>query len=97
MPELITQRELKQCSELADEVRRTTANHDALRSALTCKLKEGAEIELGSLTAFIQLSTPQKRFSFDALVKILGLTKADALKDQLPDSVSESLKIVEAK
>lgn len=95
MSELITQRELTQYRDLADQGRRIAASQDALRSALVTRLKEGATIEPGSLTAVIQLSTPQKRFSFDALVKILGLKKAEALKDQLPDSVSESLKILE--
>ena len=96
MSELIAQRELKQYRELADEARRVTASQDALRSALTGRLKEGAPIEPGPLTAFVQLSTPSKRFSFDAVVKILGLKKAEALKEQLPDSVSESLKVVES-
>ena len=95
MTEIILQRELKQYRELADESRRVTAGQEALRKSLIARIRSGAEVEPGHLGARLEESSTQ-RFSFDALVQILGLKQAEKIKVQLPVSVSHSLKIVDA-
>ncbi len=91
----ITQRELKQYRELAEQAKQLGASQEALRKSLIARLQEGAEIQAGKLTALLQESTAQ-RFSFDALVRILGLKKAEEIKLELPVSTSHSLKVLEA-
>jgi hypothetical protein len=92
--EVITQRELKQYRELSDEARQVTASQEALRKALIARMEDGAEIQPGKLTANLAKSEAQ-RFSFDALVRILGLKKAEEIKLQLPVTASVSLKVIE--
>ena len=94
MADLIKQTELRQYRDLADEARRVTASQEALRKSLIARIQEGQEIQPGKLTATLTKSEVQ-RFSFDALVRILGLTKAENIKLELPVSVSVTLKVIE--
>jgi hypothetical protein len=94
MPDVIKQAELRQYRDLADEARKVTASQEALRKTLIARIQEGAEVQPGKLSATLTKSEAQ-RFSFDALVRILGLKKAEDIKLQLPVSVSQSLKVIE--
>ncbi len=94
MTETITQIELKQYRELADDARNINASQEALRKSLIARIQEGAEVEPGNLMVSLQEATSQ-RFSFDGLVRLLGIKAAEKIKSQLPVSVSHSLKVVE--
>jgi len=95
MTEIILQRELKQFRNLSEEARRLIAGKEALGKDLISRIQGGAEVEPGNLVPQLQENSSQ-RFSFDALVAIMGLKQTEKLKAQLPTSVSYSVKIVEA-
>jgi len=94
MSEIIMQRELKQYRELAEQAKQVTASQEALRRSLIARIQEGAEQQPGRFAARLEQSSSQ-RFSFDALVRILGLKRAEEIKLELPVSVSQSLKVIE--
>jgi hypothetical protein len=91
---VISQKELKDFREISEKSREITARHDAYRKNLIGRLGKGEDVQPGKLGARLDVSNAQ-RFSYQALVDLLGMKKADEIKAQLPISQNVGLKVLE--
>jgi hypothetical protein len=93
-PPLIKQSELRRFRQLADERRRLELTYETLRASLIKRLKARRPIQDGKLTAYLARSK-QTRFSYEAVAALKGEKFADKLREQIPETVSISVKVEE--
>lgn len=90
---MIRQKELKKYLEIQERAQTESAGLELHRKDLLRRLAEGEDVENGKLQAVVVTSS-RRSFSAEALSKLLGVNQVAQLKEQLPETVSRSLKVL---
>jgi hypothetical protein len=90
---LITQQELSKYEQDRAVAKDTAAVVDLKKAELMGRIDKGERVQKGPLNALIEESH-SRNFSAKALTFLLGAEQTAALKAQLPETTSRSLKVV---
>lgn len=90
----IRQDELERYRKLSAEARELNWLVESLRKILLHKHAQGLPVEPGPLDLEVSESS-QRRLTTDELIRILGLSKAEEVRNQIEPTVSKTMKVVD--
>jgi hypothetical protein len=92
---MIKQAELRQYRDDQAELRRLESALSLKRAELIRRIDEGEPPQKGVLRPTI-LETASRRFSAEGVAAVLGAEATAKIREQLPETIARSLKILEA-